>query len=69
MNGEKENWMGNGWGDHDAFALEVGQRMSFRAKLQWLEDAHEMVNHLNRQRRWIDKDGVIHEPTAIDPLS
>jgi hypothetical protein len=36
--------------------------MSFRAKLEWLEQAHELVRRLNRQRRWIDKDGVVHEP-------
>ena len=45
-------------------SMEVGQRMSFRAKLQWLEDAHELVKRLNRQRRWIDKDGIVHEPTT-----
>lgn len=36
--------------------------MSFRAKLVWLEEADRMARFLARKRRWIDKDGVIHEP-------
>ena len=58
-----ENWTCHGWDDHEIFHLETGRRMSFRAKLEWLEGADEMVRFLARKRRWIDKDGVIHEPT------
>jgi hypothetical protein len=58
-----EDWKCNGWDDHEIFHLETGRRMSFRAKLQWLEGADRMVRFLARKRRWIDKDGVIHEAT------
>ena len=64
MSSKTEDWNGNGWDDHESFSLEVGQRMTFRAKLQWLEDASELVRRLSQQRRWIDKDGVVHEPAA-----
>lgn len=56
-----EDWKCHGWEDHEIFFLETGQRMSFRAKLKWLEEADRMVRFLARKRRWIDKDGVIHE--------
>jgi hypothetical protein len=58
-----DDWKCHGWEDHEIFHLETGRRMSFRAKLQWLEGADRMVRLLARQRRWIDKDGVIHEAT------
>jgi hypothetical protein len=58
-----ESWICHGWEDHEIFHLETGRRMSFRAKLEWLEGADRMVRFLARKRRWIDKDGVIHEPT------
>lgn len=57
-----EDWKCQGWEDHETFFLETGRRMSFRAKLKWLEDADRMVRFLARKRRWIYKDGVIHEP-------
>ena len=57
----KEDWKCDGWDDHEIFHLEAGRRMSFRAKLQWLEEADKMVRFLARKRRWIDKDGKIHE--------
>ncbi len=50
-----------GWGEHERFHLETGKRMSFRARLQWLENADRTVRFLARKRRWIDKDGIIHE--------
>jgi hypothetical protein len=59
-----DGWKSHGWEDHEMFFLETGRRMSFRAKLKWLEEADRMVRFLARKRRWIDKDGVIHEPTA-----
>ena len=55
---------GSGWDAHDGFHLATGIRMSFRAKLQWLEEADRMVRFLATKRRWIDKDGVIHEPAG-----
>lgn len=55
----------SGWEDHGIFHLETGRRMSFRAKLQWLEEADRMVRFLAGKRRWIDKDGVVHEPEAL----
>ena len=66
----KEDWQCHGWDDHEIFHLETGRRMTFLAKLQWLEGADRMVRFLARKRRWIDKDGVIHEATgAVEPLS
>ncbi len=62
MSSEQKNWSCAGWDDHETFHLETGRRMSFRAKLQWLEEADRMVRFLARKRRWIDKDGVVHEP-------
>jgi hypothetical protein len=62
-----ESWKCDGWADHESFHLETGRRMSFRAKLQWLEEADKMVRFLARKRRWIDKDGVIHEPGPMVP--
>jgi len=59
-----DDWQCQGWDDHEIFHLEVGRRMSFRAKLQWLEEADRMVRFLAKKRRWIDKDGVVHEPVA-----
>jgi len=61
-----EDWQCHGWDDHEIFHLETGRRMSFRSKLQWLENADRMVQFLARRRRWIDKDGVIHEPTGVE---
>lgn len=63
MTPEHENWSCAGWDDHEKFHLETGLRMSFRAKLQWLEEADRMVRFLAGKRRWIDKDGIVHEPT------
>ena len=61
---DQTDWTAAGWDDHEIFHLETGRRMSFRAKLQWLEEADKMVRFLATKRRWIDKDGVIHEPVA-----
>lgn len=58
-----DSWRGFGHDAHERALLEAGKRMSFRAKLQWLEDMHAMLRRLNKDRRWIDTDGVIHEPT------
>jgi hypothetical protein len=61
MTAPKEDWQGHGWDDHERSLLEAGRRMSFRAKLQWLEDAHALAKRLARQRRWMGEDGVIRE--------
>ena len=60
-----KDWSCGGWDDHESFHLETGLRMSFRSKLQWLEEADRMVRFMAKKRRWIDKDGVIHEPGAV----
>ena len=52
---------GAGWDAHVRFQLTTGTRMSFRARLRWLEEADRMVRFLATKRRWIDKDGVVHE--------
>lgn len=39
--------------------------MSFRARLEWLVEADKQVRFLAGKRRWIDKDGVVHEPSLI----
>ncbi len=70
MNPGQQDWQAHGWDDHEQAFLETGRRMSFRAKLQWLEDAHALARRLAKQRRWMDADGAIHEPTgsvAEDP--
>jgi len=41
-----EDWQCHGWDDHEIFHLETGRRMSFRSKLQWLENADRMVQFL-----------------------
>ena len=64
MQTDPKPWSSSGWDDHEIFHLETGRRMSFRAKLQWLEDADRMVRFLAGKRRWIDKDGVVHEPAT-----
>jgi hypothetical protein len=64
MNPPDQDWQANGWEDHDRFRLEVARRMTFRAKLQWLEDAHALLRRLEQTRPWIDQSGVIHEPTG-----
>ena len=60
-----KGWSCGGWDDHESFHLETGRRMSFRSKLQWLEEADRMVRFMARKRRWIDKDGVIHERADV----
>ena len=62
MNADVKNGEGSGWDAHVGFHLATGIRMSFRAKLQWLEEADRMMRFLATKRRWIDKEGVIHEP-------
>jgi hypothetical protein len=62
MNSDAKNCEDAGWDVHEGFHLAAGVRMSFRAKLQWLEEADCMVRFLATKRRWIDKDGVVHEP-------
>ena len=62
MNPGEGDWSCGGWDDHESFHLETGLRMSFRARLQWLEEADRMVRFMAKKRRWVDKDGVIHEP-------
>ena len=52
---------GAGWDAHVRFQLTTGTRMSFRARLRWLEEADRMVRFLATKRRWIDKNGVVHE--------
>jgi len=64
MKAEDEGWVCGGWDDHESFHLETGRRMSFRARLAWLEEADRMVRFMGKKRRWIDKDGVVHEPAA-----
>lgn len=64
MNADGKNWEDSGWDARVGFHLATGVRMSFRAKLQWLEEADRMVRFLATKRRWIDKDGVIHEPAG-----
>ncbi|MEO5961099.1 MAG: hypothetical protein ABIZ49_04065 [Opitutaceae bacterium] len=59
-----ENWQCHGWKDHEIFHLEISRRMSFRAKLLWLEEADRVLRFLAQRRRWIDKDGVVHEPAG-----
>jgi hypothetical protein len=65
MNADAKNWEGSGWDAHVGFHLATGIRMSFRAKLQWLEEADRMVCFLATKRRWIDKDGMVHEPLPV----
>lgn len=69
MKPDTGDWQGHGWDDHERAFLEAGQTMSFRAKLQWLEDMDALLRRLSRQRRWMDKDGVIHEPSSSNPSS
>jgi hypothetical protein len=65
MSTDPQAWSSSGWEDHEIFHLEAGRRMSFRAKLQWLEEADRMVRFLAGKRRWIDKDGGVHEPEDL----
>ena len=57
---------GAGWDAHVRFQLTTGTRMSFRARLRWLEEADRMVRFLATKRRWIDKNGVVHELPQTD---
>jgi hypothetical protein len=62
MKADAKDCEGAGRAGPEGFHLATGIRMSFRAKLQWLEEADCMVRFLATKRRWIDKNGVVHEP-------
>jgi len=62
MDAQADDFRTAGWDEHEVFHLETGRRMSFRAKLQWLEEADRMVRFLAKRRPWIDKEGVLHQP-------
>jgi hypothetical protein len=37
-----------GWADHELQQLRRLAKLTFAEKLQWLEDAHRMVRHMQR---------------------
>ena len=62
MSDANTDWKCNGWDDHTITLLEVGKKMSFRAKMQWLEESHRFVRRIAAKRPMIDKNGVITYP-------
>lgn len=66
MNKDVENdWSCGGWEDQERGQLLEGLALSFRERLLWLQEADHLAAVLEKQRPWIDKDGVVHgvEPT------
>lgn len=39
MNEQSANWKGTTWDDAELFSLRAGAGLTFREKLQWLEEA------------------------------
>lgn len=59
----QNDWRCHGWADHERTQLLAGAAMTFRERLLWLQEADRMVRFMETKRRWIDKDGVVHERT------
>lgn len=62
---KEEDWKCHGWEDHERGQLLSGDALTFRERLEWLEQMDGFVERLESQRPWIDKDGVYHEKTGL----
>jgi hypothetical protein len=56
------DWQCQGWEDHEIFLLETGLRMTFRARLEWLEQMHRLGGFLATKRPYLDRDGNLVYP-------
>lgn len=64
---KEEDWKCHGWEDHERGQLLSGDALTFRERLEWLEQMDGFVERLESQRPWIDKDGVYNGKPAWRP--
>ncbi len=60
METTSQDWTCPGWGDQERAQLEAGAALSFREKMLWLQDADRLVARLEKERPWIDEQGIVH---------
>ncbi len=58
-----DQWSCGGWEAQERGQLLAGAALSFRERLLWLQEADRLAAALEWQRPWIDKEGVVHQPT------
>lgn len=54
---QSDDWRCHGWDDHIIGQIEHGRSLTFRQKLEWLEEAHLFVRHFQNA-------SITYGPTA-----
>ncbi len=68
--GQNDDWMCHGWDDHIIGQLEHGRSLTFRQRLEWLEEMSEMLARLRRNPDWARRNAIVEgrEPDRNAPL-
>ncbi|RME71391.1 MAG: hypothetical protein D6781_04345 [Verrucomicrobia bacterium] len=56
---DNADWQCHGWDDHIRGQLEHGASLTFRQRLQWLEEMSELVARLRQNPEWARRNAII----------
>lgn len=62
--GENDDWICHGWDDEIRGKLEHARSLTFRQKLEWLEEMGDMVAHFRRDPAWRRRNAAIEAAPA-----
>jgi len=64
---QDEIWQCHGWDDHLTGQLEHGRSLTFREKLEWLEEMSAFVDRLRQNPEWRARNAAIMGAEARPP--